>query len=337
MAHSNYTGSVPNPIVEQALVMKLYPNAVGRVSIAAIEPDGRKAKKVIAQLIEQGLVSSSVDAADDRYVVLEPIEVWRRLAQAMVQPDLVTRFMPSGAISTDTMIDNFKKGMPIGVSFYGLTLAERAYVLANSAAYRFFWIAPRYVGTNKTQKVDWRPGEEPPVGAYANQMDGWKPMLHVISDHEEREIAAAIRRVRAADLFASNVAWGLGKIAGLDKETLRAFQPVGQWGADLPMLGKDPKEWAAECSERVSRARNAVNDAIKRLVACERVAATIAARGGWIAFAAELQQKVEEHLDKLDEAKASNERCPECGGEGIHPACLDAAAARANVGNDVEG
>jgi len=288
----------PGRLVRVALDAKLLDQAP-TVSASEISKDGRKAKRVMRELVEAGFIAHPPKSSPhpDRFIVM---------SDAVLATIEATK--PTLTLDYHQRVSIIEGRTSIGYSYNDLDPAEQLWVLTHASDYQWAW-------TLRGEETPWVLGQPLPE-------KHWHSSLMLSDQVMQDEMQAAKHASKVAEQMKRNVGWALAQLAGIDQPTIDMFMSLGSLGygmSDDAFTG-DPPTWVATMINYNTRAKEKLAKAQAQLDACRTVCNGILhyagpegdVADGWVKLAADLRAKVEQSLveHRKSLARKSEETTP---------------------------
>jgi hypothetical protein len=281
-----------------------YPN---KVHANYMEPDRRRVKKVMRELVTAGYVSQT----GEEYTATD--KLWQEVVTEPV--DLIAIWEKD---RTDGW--NKRKQLPF-VRFLDLTTGQKKTVMECAGHYQWFvchsvplsYETPIQDGDLSDAIVDPDTNLGEKVAAASRAMKaklaeqkrgGHFPDTEIVlklpglTAHVEKTLAAE----KFAALYAQNLKWGLTvlNVATNEdaKEIVTSDEPEWLFGTNNSNLGADPAKWGEKLKGRIQNAREGIVRLQNRLAIMESIDAGVEALGGWDVFNEQYRAKLVEELAK---------------------------------------
>lgn len=282
-----------------------YPN---KAHPETLEPDGRKLKKTMRDLVEAGYLSQT----GDEYTVTN--KVWEEIETEPV--DLITIW------EKDRKDGWNKRHAHPFVRFQFLTDGQKKTVVECAGHYQWFVCnhVPLQYDVQTLQPTDMAEVLNPDVGLPAKVEAVRKGVEEQLKKEKrggyfpETEIVLKIAGLTSfigmtlagekfEALYRSNLKWALSTLAVLPEEDAKEIVSSDEpgWvlgGGANSNLGTDPEKWGDTLTERIQSAKEAIARNQTRLAIMEVVAANVEKMGGWDTFREQYKVKLAEELAK---------------------------------------
>ena len=267
------------------------------VSDYDLSNDGRRRKRILKELIEEGLIEAQPDSS--LFFVTDKAFEEYAVDNFIQKPDLIGLLKDSSYHLSDIANGHGHNDCHAhGIAFGGLPLEQKVYVAQHLGEFKF-----RHFGFGKV--TEFVPGE-------LDYTYGRNDVLCVSTEEYDEFVEVTRFDGRTVRAFNANVAWGLNALCNVsDEDAELAFKSSGKVRIPRSFKNDSPLQ-PTDCSARVKAgaedALDEIASATRRHDAINRVERAVASYGGWEKFEKDLKAKVVEGLKAEDtEEQASAE------------------------------
>jgi len=251
----------------------------GLSSIGAddVEPDGRKRKGRIKELVGAGVLIEqkvTLQPSGRDHVRFEVSRKWAEGYCAAERPDLAVLDRLS---ERNSPMDDFEKMK--GPCLDKLNVPQMRFLAEHKGEYKFFDAWGRPVA----------------------DLDDYYRDVFVTDAAYEAVVAAKVRARKIEYATGHNLDWGLrqaGLIEPADEDIFKSSAQQGFFGHDTSYFGPDPDKWPRSAVERIVKLRESIAKKTRELNALVELEHAMEANGGWEKFLDGYKRRIVEEIDK---------------------------------------
>ena len=257
------------------------------VSDYDLSNDGRRRKRILKELVEEGHVEKQPEGS--LYFVTDKVLEDYAIDNFVQKPDLIGRLKDDSYHLGDIANGHgHSSHQAHGVAFGALPVEQKVYIAQHMDEFKF-----RHFSYGKVR--DFTPGED----------YGRNDTLCVATEEYDEFVEATRFEGRVVRSFNANVTWGLNALCNVAEEDAElAFKSSGRVRLPSRKSIDNAPLRATNCSFRVKEAAeeslNEIAYATRRHDAVNRIERAVASYGGWEKFESDLKAKIVEGLKAED-------------------------------------
>lgn len=274
-------------IQNEAIRAKVFGRDDVLMYVSSVEPDGRKANKVIRELSNNGLIEVVEDNAKECRVNVK-----------IALLTLTSEKFSCLQLCSDWALESMIEGRaPHGIGFDSLTSEHQIYALENKSDFNWF-----YAASNAGKQIEFEVG----TALDYEQIRG--KTLYISDEPLRTYVSNTARAKERSRLVKQNVKWALTELAGVDANMAAVWEDLAYsdgWSKyeidGVAMNYENMASWDACADKRLARAEQEVAAAQMRLETAKMAAAKVKEYGGWSKLGMALMEAVDNLIISKDE------------------------------------